>query len=955
MAISAIAGLATAVGAALAPGALTLFGLGAAGSFAAAFAVGAGLSAVSRALMPRPSFDQMRGLNFNVRDPQSPKKMIYGRSRIGGTIIAIGSSGTDNKYLTMVIAIAGHRLQEFEEIYFNDEKIWDSGYQGDWGNYVEHEFIVGYDTDQSSTLADNGIANWVSSGYYKRHTLNGVAALVVRLEYDAEVFTSGVPNISVVVKGTRAYDPRQDSTSSYYDSSVGDSYHRPTGSWSEEGYTTNPAIILLDYLTNEKYGLGESIDNIDLQSVADAADICNEDVALDAGGTQKRFTCDGVLDTANTHKANIENILSSMIGTLTLVGGKYVMTAHAYQSPSLDINEDNLIAPLEVSTKQSRRNIYNAVKGSFVSEEENYVVADYPSQVSSSYAAADGETIYLDMALPMTTNNIRAQRIARLTMLKSRLQTTVKMRLNLTGLKVKVGDNIRLSNTRLGYSNKIFEIINYNLVLDQEAGLAVEIEAIENDSAAYTWNTSDELDFTVGGTVTLYDGKTAQPATNLVLTPDATVNDDGTVVGTIEASWTVPDDAFTDRYEITWQNATDSGQIYKQTTLGTPFVITGVLPNKQYQVIVYAINELGVKSTGLSGAANTPADFAPKVPSIYRITKANANAPTTAEFSTAAGRDPKDKDAVITKDTSTTPHSTHAWTYDDFTSSWDQDDDFITGDLIVNGSITGDQITANSIQVNKLTGDVSETFPINFISGMQTLPGSGTAETDNGISIPAPQLGLAKRLAVELNIHLSAENGSSGQRTATVDILLQKASKGQALGVQVNTSPIANIYTNYPQTGVTTVRFAGGDISKLATIGAVASAASTDNGRKSTILGYYQALSGTPWGATSYTYIMFDSSNSSTTAQFSVGSNIFFNPDSWESAGTFIDGACSETIIMEIPAGKKVSHVYSISEDLGLMTTQTDFRIKATHTENITALSTPVTIHRQSGNAYLIA
>ena len=790
MAISAIAGLATAAGAVVTAGGfagLTLFGLGAAGSFAAAFAVGAGLSAVSRALMPRPSFDQMRGLNFNVRDPQSPKKMIYGRSRIGGTIIAIGSSGTDNKYLTMVIAIAGHRLQEFEEIYFNDEKIWDSGYQGDWGNYVEHEFLVGYDTDQSSTLADNGIANWVSSGYYKRHTLNGVAALVVRLEYDAEVFTSGVPNISVVVKGTRAYDPRQDSTSSYYDSSVGDSYHRPTGSWSEEGYTTNPAIILLDYLTNEKYGLGESIDNIDLQSVADAADICNEDVALDAGGTQKRFTCDGVLDTANTHKANIENILSSMIGTLTLVGGKYVMTAHAYQSPSLDINEDNLIAPLEVSTKQSRRNIYNAVKGSFVSEEENYVVADYPSQVSSSYAAADGETIYLDMALPMTTNNIRAQRIARLTMLKSRLQTTVKMRLNLTGLKVKVGDNIRLSNTRLGYSNKIFEIINYNLVLDQEAGLAVEIEAIENDSAAYTWNTSDELDFTVGGTVTLYDGKTAQPATNLVLTPDATVNDDGTVVGTIEASWTVPDDAFTDRYEITWQNATDSGQIYKQTTLGTPFVITGVLPNKQYQVIVYAINELGVKSTGLSGAANTPADFAPKVPSIYRITKANANAPTTAEFSTAAGRDPKNKDAVITKDTSTTPDSTHAWTYNASTSSWDQDDDFITGDLIVNGSITGDQITANSIQVNKLTGDVTEIYP--FMLGGNTFISMSTSETlMDTFAIPAPQLGIAKRQRINAIAEVTMFNtDTSNDKVLSAKIKLYKKGKGSFSSVEIGT------------------------------------------------------------------------------------------------------------------------------------------------------------------------
>ena len=95
-----------------------------------------------------------------------------------------------------------------------------------------------------------------------------------------------------------------------------------------------------------------------------------------------------------------------------------------------------------------------------------------------------------------------------------------------------------------------------------------------------------------------------------------------------------------------------------------------------------------------------------------RIIKTNNNPPTLTEFTTAAGRNPKSKDAVIVKNSGTTPNETHAFTYNASTSSWDQDDDFVSGDLIIDGTITGDHIQANSIEVNKLTGDVTEIYPL---------------------------------------------------------------------------------------------------------------------------------------------------------------------------------------------------------------------------------------------------
>lgn len=683
------------------------------GKFLAVFAVSAGLSAISKALAPKPEIDDLRGITVNKRDPISAKRLIYGKTRVGGTLVMMGSSGTNNENLTLVIAVAGHRVNAFKQVYLNDELAWDAdqtpNYQGVYYTNpsdptaippVELEFIVGSDTNITSSLATAGI-----SGYTSSHKMNGNAAIVIKLNYNPEVYTSGIPNVSAVIEGNRVYDPRQNEYSPYYDSSIG-SGHRPNGTWTELGYTSNPALILLDYIRDEKYGLGEDISNIDQQSFVDAADICDESVAKAGGGTQLRYTCDGVLDTSKSIKANIEDILTSMLGTLTIVGGKYVLNAYAYKTPSLDIDESDLISPISVTTKQSRRNLYNAVKGTFISADDNYIPADYPAQTSSTYANDDGETIYLDMTLPMTNDHIRAQRIARLVMLKSRLQTTVSMTVNLKGLQVQVGDNIRLTNARLGYSNKIFEVTNFNLLPDPEKGLAVQIEAIENDSAAYVWNTSDQRDFTVGGTVSLYSGRTASPVTGLTLSAIGSVNDDGSVTPAIEVSFTDPADAYTEMYEIHWRNATDSGNYKKTTTLSSPHVITGVRPNKSYEIKVFAINERNVRSAATTATVTTPSDFIPNVPSFYRITKTDANAPTTAEFNSAAGRTPKNNDIVLTTNSTTTPATAYAWNYDASTSAWVRDDNLLTGDLIIDGTI-GTANIANAAITDALIANLS--------------------------------------------------------------------------------------------------------------------------------------------------------------------------------------------------------------------------------------------------------
>ena len=597
MATVVVAGLSAAIGSAAAG--LTIFGLAATSlaGFAAAFALGAGLSLVSRALMPKPDLGvQMAGQSVMTREAAHSRKIIYGRARIGGNVVYLESTGDDNKYLWLVTAIAGHEIDGYEEVWFNDKKIWDGGsYVGNWGSYVDIGFYKG-DQTSADNASQRGTASLVSNStkWTDNHKLLDTAYIVVKLTYDQEQFAQGLPNISTVVRGKKVWHPNHSS---------------PV--WSQ-----NPALCIRDYLTDTKYGLGESSANI--ASINTAFGICNEAVDLAAGGTQPRYTLDGVIDTGNSIKANIENMVGAMIGRLVYSGGKFEIHAGEYVAPTVTIDESMMIGEISVQTKQSRRSAYNGVKGVFLSEEDNYILADYPAQISSTYAAQDGDPIYLDMPLPYTVNNVRAQRIAQLALRRSRQQESITIPCNLNALKFKIGDNISVTNERLGYSAKVFEVVGYSMGFSSDQ-MVVNVDAIETASSIWSWDEDEEV-FLGAGEVDIYDGTSTTAPASITVTADTFISADGTSSASFKVTWPDSVDAFVDHYVVEWKVSTDSSY-FSQATKVSPSTIIGLDPNKTYDVRVKAVNGLAVSSSYVSAQAVPAADTtAPSLPTSISAT-----------------------------------------------------------------------------------------------------------------------------------------------------------------------------------------------------------------------------------------------------------------------------------------------------------------------------------------------
>ena len=346
------------------------------------------------------------------------------------------------------------------------------------------------------------------------HRLLDICYAYTRFDLDEGHPYDGQPNVTARIKGRKLYDPRKDSTSSI----GGSGSHRPDNPSTWE-YSNNSALVILDYLTDSEYGANISHDDINYPALEIALDICDENVTT-ADGTQKRYTCDGIIDTASSLRNNVASILSSMNGKITFSGGQFFIDAYAYKTPhSVVVDEDMMLGSFTIRTKQSKRDTYNQVRGTFMSALDNFQMSEFPTKKVSQYVADDGEVLELEMKLNMTTDVEAAQRLARLTLLRSRMQDTLKMQLNMKGLQYRVGDNIKVSNTKFGIVEKEFEITRLSIKPDIENGIVVDIEGRETQESIFDWQSSYADAYDSGNTIQLYDPNYSPPVTAMRVLP----------------------------------------------------------------------------------------------------------------------------------------------------------------------------------------------------------------------------------------------------------------------------------------------------------------------------------------------------------------------------------------------------------------------------------------------------
>jgi hypothetical protein len=489
--------------------------------------------------------NDMGSSSVSVRQPLAPGQVTYGRDRRGGVFTYIVASGFNNQFLNLVITMSRHQLTDIPAMYFDGVQV-PVDVNGDGtGQYAADSTGIAFVHWEKKLGAPGepefpGLIAQVPSQWTVNHRQDGCASCYIRLKWDATLFPNGMPTITFDILGKPIFDPRTGLT----------------------GYSENPALCIRDYLTDPTMGLAEFPASIDNSLLIAAANVCDQSVALRAGGSEPQFSLNGSFSLDQVPADILSGLLSAMAGSMINSEGKWKIYAAAFRGTTIPALTDNdLRDSMKVQTLLSRRDLSNCVKGVMRDPLNNWQPGDFPCVQNPQYICQDNnlsptqnqgqwasgigyilgdctfdngsawwcntphnsapgnepssgsplwtlapERAWLDLALAYTISASMAQRIAKIQLEKIRRQIDVQFPGRLNALRPEVCDVVQVSRpARFGWNPKTFEVYNAQIkVFQGDNGanqIGCDLGLRETDAAVYAWNpTVDETVINFVGT-----------------------------------------------------------------------------------------------------------------------------------------------------------------------------------------------------------------------------------------------------------------------------------------------------------------------------------------------------------------------------------------------------------------------------------------------------------------------
>ena len=486
----------------VATGGLALFGttagitlLGVSAGTLTLVSLGAGI--LSTLLTPRPKQPptQLSRLNVSL-DPSTPRKIVFGTTAMPLDLRYHESSGTDQEYVDYIVAVAAHKVASISEIWFEEKQAWTlaGGVTATYSGYLTVQ--VRTEGTAGNFIAINGGGKWGSS-----RRLTGCAYVYLRIKRTGNTkkaespLVGGLPSrVTVIGEGAPLYDPRRDSTVP-----GGSGLHRATnqstwGVYTDPDDCDNPVLQLLWWLIgweiNNKLsvGCGVPYTRIDMPSFITAANICDENVTLAIGGTQKRYRASGTASDADDRMDIINNLLASMNATLRDNAGKLSVTVmkNDLSDYVLNFDENDMIGEFDWQQTRGLTENYNIARGRYVDPSANslYQMVDYPEV---GFTSPDGIERVMSLDLPYVEDGRRAQRIAKQVLQRNQYRGMFSTTFNAKALGCQVGDIVRVSIEALGWSNKPFRVVSQEIRFDGQVPMAL----VEENAAIYAWDNDD--------------------------------------------------------------------------------------------------------------------------------------------------------------------------------------------------------------------------------------------------------------------------------------------------------------------------------------------------------------------------------------------------------------------------------------------------------------------------------
>jgi len=356
-----------------------------------------------------------------VQQATPPRIFAYGKCRVAG-YVALLEEDAGNLYYAS--ALTAHKCNRVTGYWLNDDKVVlvAGAVQGlEDGRYANGRIKIDTRLGEPAETPYGMLEPLYPSGVWSELNVgNGVTSMAMMCKGTSSEkygtrYPYGRPAPSVELETAVLYDPRTDV-------------------WE---YSDNTALEIIHFLCFSEFGPQRDYDTCILPVVdiwKNAANICDETVALRAGGTEKRYRSGGFDTTEHDTRTVLNELLISCDGWLCELGdGSVILTVGKFEAPDHTITDDDIVG-WTIQSDVPDEYAVNEIAASFCFVDAGYSTTSVDPWEDIEDQALRGSKRSARLELPWVQSFSQARRLGKREMSRQKERVRGQLILNIGAL-----------------------------------------------------------------------------------------------------------------------------------------------------------------------------------------------------------------------------------------------------------------------------------------------------------------------------------------------------------------------------------------------------------------------------------------------------------------------------------------------------------------------------------------
>jgi hypothetical protein len=373
--------------------------------------------------------------------------------------------------------------------------------------------------------ADPALVAMLPGVWTPDHRVSGVAYLVCQFAYNDTALPSGIPTVTVQIRGAKVLDTRTGLTE----------------------FSENPALLMRHVLQHPQFGKRTGFTPAEDTRIIAAANACDDTIDYIPGTVVRLYRAASVFPFGTATRDVLDDLAQAMGGEWAYAAGEFFVRAGVYQLPVMNLTDRDLAvvqrsndgsesqSGITISPHQPRNEKFNTVAIRIWDQAANYVETPITPFRADALVAADGAELSQEVTMPAVFYAGQAYHIAGIMLRDSRDPLTVSLPFKMSAYPLELFDGVTLTMARYGWTNKEFRVMARTF---SPEGL-VQLTLKETTAAIFTWGAG----FLPGG----YAPNTGLPKPWDISPPtllsissgegELVIQSDGTIVNGVRVTW----------------------------------------------------------------------------------------------------------------------------------------------------------------------------------------------------------------------------------------------------------------------------------------------------------------------------------------------------------------------------------------------------------------------------------